>query len=317
MERDRGITVKAQTASMIFHDERDGVDYLVNLIDTPGHIDFSYEVSRSLASCQGALLLVDSSQRIQAQTLSNYEKAKNLGLKLIPVVTKIDLPAAQPEDCALNMATTFDVDPEDCIMTSAKKNIGVLEVMQAVIDRLPSPVEASKQPDGPFYGRIVDSWFDECRGVVSLVQVIGGEIREGQRITTYASSKETKDIDNRSDFSVQEIGILTPRTLRTTSLRTGQVAWDICVLYVHYTSMLSFVIRLATSLQACDPRDKLALVIRCISRRNGQDKLWQLQVTIERLERLCLCPDTSRLSRCCSPRFSLLILGIWNHFLRL
>lgn len=227
VERERGITVKAQTASMIFKDERDGTTYLVNLIDTPGHIDFSYEVSRSLASCQGALLLVDSSQRIQAQTLSNYEKAKHLGLKLIPVVTKIDLPAAQPEECALNMATTFEVDPEDCIMTSAKQNIGVLEVMQAVVDRLPSPVAASKQPDGPFYGRVVDSWFDECRGVVCLVQVIGGVLREGDKITTYASSKETKDIDNKSDFSVQEIGILTPKTLRTTSLRTGQVGYVI------------------------------------------------------------------------------------------
>ena len=234
--------MKAQTASMIFLDERTNGKYLVNLIDTPGHIDFSYEVSRSLASCQGALLLVDSSQRIQAQTLSNYEKAKNLGLQLIPVVTKIDLPAAQPEDCALNMATTFDLDPEDCILTSAKKNLGVLEVMNAVIDRLPSPVETCKDPDGPFYGRIVDSWFDECRGVVCLVQVctstwfcfringrivsgqvIGGSIKEGQRITTYASAKESRDIDSRTDFSVQEIGILTPKMLRTSNIKSGQV----------------------------------------------------------------------------------------------
>lgn len=223
VERERGITVKAQTASMIFDDKRDGKRYLVNLIDTPGHIDFSYEVSRSLASCQGALLLVDSSQRIQAQTLSNHEKAKKLGLKIIPVVTKIDLPNAQPEETALNMATTFDVEPEDCILTSAKQNIGVLEVMEAVIDRLPSPVAASKNPSGPFYGRIVDSWFDDCRGTVCLVQVIGGEIREGQKITTYASTQETKDIDNRTEFSVQEIGILTPKSLRTSHLKTGQV----------------------------------------------------------------------------------------------
>lgn len=227
VERERGITVKAQTASMIFKDDRDGTSYLVNLIDTPGHIDFSYEVSRSLASCQGALLLVDSSQRIQAQTLSNFEKARVLGLKIIPVVTKIDLPNAQPEECALNMATTFSLDPEDCIMTSAKQAIGILDVMQAVVDRLPSPVQASKHPDGPFYGRVVDSWFDECRGVVCLVQVIGGVLREGDRITTYASAKESKDIDNRMDFSVQEIGVLTPKTLRTTSLRTGQVGYVI------------------------------------------------------------------------------------------
>lgn len=188
-----------------------------------GHIDFSYEVSRSLATCQGALLLVDSSQRIQAQTLANHEKARVLGLKIIPVVTKIDLPNAQPEETALNMATTFMLEPDDCIMTSAKQNIGVLEVLRAVVDRCPSPVATLMKADGPFYGRIVDSWFDENRGVVCLVQVVGGTLREGQRITTYASKLESKDLDSRSDYSVQEIGVLTPTSLRTTSLRTGQV----------------------------------------------------------------------------------------------
>jgi small GTP-binding protein len=110
---------------MLYTDERTGKQYLLNLIDTPGHVDFSYEVIRSLASCQGALLLVDSSQSIQAQTLANYEHAKRLGLSLIPVVTKIDLPTAQPEETALNMATTFGFDPEGCIMTSAKKRVGI------------------------------------------------------------------------------------------------------------------------------------------------------------------------------------------------
>ena len=129
VERERGITVKAQTATMIYQDSRSGIDYLINLIDTPGHIDFSYEVSRSLASCQGALLLVDSSQSIQAQTLANYEKAKALNLAIIPVVTKIDLPNAQPEETALLMATTFHVDPDSAIMTSAKKMIGIEEVI--------------------------------------------------------------------------------------------------------------------------------------------------------------------------------------------
>jgi elongation factor 4 len=223
VERERGITVKAQTASMIFKDARSGIDYLINLIDTPGHIDFSYEVSRSLATCQGALLLVDSSQRIQAQTLANHEKARLLGLKMIPVVTKIDLPNAQPEEAALNMGTTFDLDPEECIMTSAKQNIGIIDVMRAVVDRLPSPVAALMDRTGPFYGRIVDSWFDTNRGVVCLVQVVGGTLREGQRIAAFASKEESKEIDNRTDFSVQEIGILTPKALRTSSLRTGQV----------------------------------------------------------------------------------------------
>ena len=128
VERERGITVKAQTASMIFEDRRGGdgaaTRYLINLIDTPGHIDFSYEVSRSLASCQGALLLVDSSQSVQAQTLANHAKAKALGLEIIPVVTKIDLPNAQPEETALAMGSTFGVDPDSVILTSAKKQVG-------------------------------------------------------------------------------------------------------------------------------------------------------------------------------------------------
>lgn len=227
VERERGITVKANTASMIYEDKRTNKRYLLNLIDTPGHIDFSYEVSRSLASCQGALLLVDSTQSVQAQTLANFGKAKNLGLGIIPVVTKIDLPNSQPEDTALAMGTTFGLDPEGVIMTSAKAGIGIEDVLQAVVDRLPSPKSISKPQDGPFYGRIVDSWFDEHRGVVCLVQIIGGKISEGQRISMYASVKETKDVDHRTDFSVQEIGLLTPQSLRTSELYAGQVGYVI------------------------------------------------------------------------------------------
>jgi small GTP-binding protein len=152
---------------MIFFDERTSTKYLLNLIDTPGHVDFSYEVSRSLASCQGALLLVDSTQSVQAQTLSNFEKARNLGLAIIPIVTKIDLPFSRPDDAALNMSSTFELDPEDVIHTSAKKKIGVLDVLKAIVDRLPPPVLRNTETDQrrtaegrpePFYGRIVDSW---------------------------------------------------------------------------------------------------------------------------------------------------------------
>lgn len=229
VERERGITVKAQTASMIFDDQRAGREarYLINLIDTPGHIDFSYEVSRSLASCQGALLLVDSTQSIQAQTLANHAKACALGLSIIPVVTKIDLPSAQPEESALAMGTTFGVDPDHVIMTSAKANIGIRQVLEAVVDRLPSPKAYSMDPVGPFLGRVVDSWFDEHRGVVCLVQAVQGCLTEGRRITTFASVQEAKDIDSRSDFSLQEVGLLTPAPLRTGVLRTGQVGYVI------------------------------------------------------------------------------------------
>ena len=242
VERERGITVKAQTASMIFHDERDGdMPYLLNLIDTPGHVDFSYEVSRSLASCQGALLLVDSTQSIQAQTLVNYEKAAKLGLQIIPVVTKIDLPSAQPEDAALAMGTTFNLDPMDVIMASAKAGIGIREVLEAVIDRLPSPekqlneeISSNIDTKQKFFGRIVDSWFDEYRGVICLVQGIAGSLKENTKITNYASVKEAAANDgggdsggNKTEFSVQEVGLLTPEPVRTGTLTIGQVGYVI------------------------------------------------------------------------------------------
>ncbi len=237
VERERGITVKAQTASMIFHDERDGEDYLLNLIDTPGHVDFAYEVSRSLASCQGALLLVDSTQSIQAQTLVNFEKANNLGLKMIPVVTKIDLPNAQPEDAALAMGTTFHLDPEDVIMTSAKQAIGIREVLEAVVDNLPCPEtldqevkQRGAEQRNKFHGRIIDSWFDEYRGVVCLIQGVTGTLLENQKITTYASVGEAAAMgsnDRKTEFSVQEIGVLSPGPLRTGSMQKGQVCYVI------------------------------------------------------------------------------------------
>lgn len=227
VERERGITVKANTASMIYDDSRTGERYLLNLIDTPGHIDFAYEVSRSLASCQGALLLVDSTQSIQAQTLSNHGKACALGLKFIPIVTKIDLPSAQPLDAAITMASAFHIDPEKVIMTSAKKGVGIEEVLHSVIDDLPSPLHTSHSLNNPFCGRIIDSWFDEHRGVVMLVQVVGGKIVEGNRFSLYASLKDTLDIDHKTEFSVQEVGILTPQPLRTGSLRVGQVGYVI------------------------------------------------------------------------------------------
>lgn len=221
VERERGITVKAQTASMIFEDKRTNKKYLLNLIDTPGHIDFAYEVSRSLASCQGALLLVDSTQSIQAQTLANYGIASKLGLSIIPVVTKIDLPNAQPEDAALNVASTFGLDPEDVIMTSAKQQIGVVDVLNAVVDKLPSPKAFTEDRDGKFKGRIIDSWFDEHRGVICLVQVICGTLKEGARIAPMASVLEK----GRSDYSVQDVGILTPTALRTGVIRAGHVGY--------------------------------------------------------------------------------------------
>ena len=227
VERERGITVKAQTASMVFEDGRSGRRHLLNLIDTPGHIDFSHEVTRSLSSCQGALLLVDATQSIQAQTLANHGLARRRGLAIIPVITKVDLPNAAPEETALAMAAAFKVDPDEVLLTSAKQGLGIREVFEAIVDRLPSPRLASRATDGRFFGRVVDSWFDEHRGVVCLVQCVGGSVREGQRVSTLVSSAESAGADGRDDFSVQEVGVLTPGALRTTSLRTGEVGYVI------------------------------------------------------------------------------------------
>lgn len=227
VERERGITVKAQTASMVFEDGRSGERFLLNLVDTPGHIDFCHEVSRSLSSCQGALLLVDATQSVQAQTLANYGLARRRGLEIIPVITKVDLPNAAPEETALAMAATFKLDPEGVLLTSAKQGRGIKEVFEAIVDRLPSPAQGSRPADGRFFGRIVDSWFDEHRGVVCLVQCVGGSLREGQRVSTLVSSAESNSVEGKADFSVQEVGILTPRALRTRSLRTGEVGYVI------------------------------------------------------------------------------------------
>lgn len=172
VERERGITVKAQTATMLFQDPRDGKDYLLNLIDTPGHVDFSNEVAKSLRACQGALLLVDSTQSVQAQTLANYGKAQDLNMSVIPIITKIDLPFAQPEEAALSMSAVFGFDPDACIMTSAKKFEGIDAVIEAIVDGVPSPKASCASSCEKFKGRIVDSWFEEHRGLVCLGKLV-------------------------------------------------------------------------------------------------------------------------------------------------
>lgn len=222
VERERGITVRAQTATMVHHSSKTGKDYILNLIDTPGHVDFSNEVSKSLGACQGALLLVDSTQSIQAQTLANYNTAKKLGLAIVPVITKMDLPSAQPEETALSMSAVFGFDPDQCIMTSAKKFEGIDEVIDAIVDKIPSPSSFCGDKAGDFKGRIIDSWYEEHRGVVCLVHVVSGTLKENQRITAFAMGPNMK---NRTEVSVQEIGIMTPKLVRTKQLTSGQVGY--------------------------------------------------------------------------------------------
>ncbi|KAI0658799.1 GTP-binding protein lepa [Cubamyces menziesii] len=214
VERERGITVKAQTASM-FHD-KNGDRYLLNLIDTPGHVDFSWEVARSLAACQGALLLVDASQGVQAQSISVFHVAKEKGLTIIPVLNKIDLPAAQPEVVAQQMQSTFGIDPADVIKVSAKTGKGVEQVLHAIIERIPPPVG---NPADPLKAFLFDSSYDRYRGVISLMSIQSGILRKGDKIASCFTRKK---------YEVTELGIMHPEEVPTDCLRPGQVGFVAC-----------------------------------------------------------------------------------------
>ncbi|ETW01271.1 GTP-binding protein LepA [Aphanomyces invadans] len=215
VERERGITVKAQTASMLYEDKSSNTRYLLNLVDTPGHVDFSYEVSRSLSACEGVLLLVDASQGIQSQTLATYHAAKEKGLQVVPVLTKIDMPHAQPEECMLSLSALLDVDPESVLLTSAKSGIGITDVLQTVVDRLPPP-EANRS--APLKCLLVDSYYDDYRGIVCLVKVVDGRISPGDKIVSAAT---------KTSYDVQETGVLLPHRSPTPGLHGGQVGYVI------------------------------------------------------------------------------------------
>ncbi|KAL0946754.1 hypothetical protein HGRIS_012931 [Hohenbuehelia grisea] len=214
VERERGITVKAQTASMLY--DWNGKRHLLNLIDTPGHVDFAWEVSRSLAACQGVLLLVDCSQGVQAQTISVFHNAKERGLKIIPVLNKIDLPAAQPERITAQMQATFGIDPKDVIKISAKTGMGVDNILQAIIERIPPP---SGGLQNPFKGFLFDSFYDRYRGVISLISMQDGILRVGDKISS---------IHTRKKYEVTELGLMHPEEVPTGSLFPGQVGYMAC-----------------------------------------------------------------------------------------
>ncbi|KIJ69083.1 hypothetical protein HYDPIDRAFT_36176 [Hydnomerulius pinastri MD-312] len=214
VERERGITVKAQTASMIH--TANGRRHLLNLIDTPGHVDFSWEVSRSLAACQGALLLVDATQGVQAQSISVFHVAKERGLKIIPVLNKIDMPAAQPERIAAQLQSTFGIDPAEILQISAKTGQGVEAILEAIIERIPPPPASL---DKPLKALLFDSQYDRYRGVISLVSLHDGVIRKGDKIVSCHTRKK---------YEVQEVGIMYPEEVPTTSLQPGQVGYIAC-----------------------------------------------------------------------------------------
>jgi elongation factor 4 len=213
VERERGITVKAQTASLFF--EHKGKIYLLNLIDTPGHVDFTYEVSRSLYACQGALLVVDAVQGVQAQTMANFYLAFEQNLTILPVINKIDMMNADPERVTREMEKVFDTQKEDLALISAKMGIGIEELLVRVVEQIPAPTGSA---DKPLKALLFDSWFDEYRGVICLIEVIDGSIKKGDMVTAAHAGQE---------YEVLEIGLMYPELLITDGLYTGQVGYVI------------------------------------------------------------------------------------------
>ncbi|HSH85162.1 MAG TPA: translation elongation factor 4, partial [Guyparkeria sp.] len=214
LERERGITIKAQSVSLDYH-SRDGETYRLNFIDTPGHVDFSYEVSRSLAACEGALLVVDASQGVEAQSVANCYTAIDLGLEVVPVLNKIDLPAADPDRVKAEIEDIIGLEAQNAVTCSAKTGEGVDDVIERLIQQIPPP---QGNEDGPLKALIVDSWFDNYVGVVALVRVIDGVLRPRQKIKAMG----TGDV-----FTVDNTGVYTPKTLAREALYAGEVGFVI------------------------------------------------------------------------------------------
>ncbi len=214
LERERGITIKAQTAALRYK-AKNGETYLLNLIDTPGHVDFSYEVSRSLAACEGALLVVDASQGVEAQTVANCYTAIEQGVEVIPVLNKIDLPAADPARVITNIEEVIGIDAQDAVRVSAKTGEGVIDVLEALIARIPAP---QGDPNKPLKALIIDSWFDNYVGVVILVRVMDGTLKPGDKILLMAS---------KAVQLCEQVGVFVPKSVYQDSLSAGEVGFII------------------------------------------------------------------------------------------
>ncbi len=214
IEKERGITIKAQTAALHYK-ALNGEVYNLNLIDTPGHVDFSYEVSRSLSACEGALLVVDASQGVEAQTVANCYTALDLGVEVLPVLNKIDLPNADPDNARSEIEDVIGIDATDAIVCSAKTGLGIDEILEAIVAKIPAP---RGNPDGPLRAMIIDSWFDSYVGVVMLVRVVDGRLAKGERIKMMASG---------AMYNADSLGVFTPTNEPRESLQAGEVGYII------------------------------------------------------------------------------------------
>ncbi len=214
LERERGITIKAQTAALSYK-ARNGTTYQLNLIDTPGHVDFSYEVSRSLSACEGALLVVDASQGVEAQTVANCYTAIELGMEVVPVLNKMDLPQSDPDRVITEIEDIIGIPAKDAIKVSAKSGEGVADVLEAMIERVPAP---KGNPTGPLKALIIDSWFDNYVGVVMLVRVVDGELKPKDRLLLMAG---------KASYTCEQVGVFTPKSRARECLRAGEVGFII------------------------------------------------------------------------------------------
>src|SRR3979411_921888 len=212
IERERGITIKAQTVRLEYK-ARDGQDYVLNLMDPPGHVDFAYEVSRSLAACEGSLLVVDASQGVEAQKLANVYHALDAGHEIVPVLNKIDLPAAEPDQVRQQIEDVIGIDASDAVMISAKTGLGIDEVLEAIVHRLPPP---TADRDASLKALLVDSWYDVYLGVVVLVRIVDGVMKKGQRIRMMGTN---------AAYDVERVGFFTPKMTQIEELGPGEIGF--------------------------------------------------------------------------------------------